>query len=201
MRPEVLCRLLMACSEPVVCTSVASTSVIVLGGTRNVRDVLDDLNVMRCEYGDGNVHCGMMMRSRRLWDEVVEEFVHDCNTNLHITGWSLGGGCAIHMAALMHSCGVRMPTSITTFGAPKCADASFVRWYASTGLGDRTTRYELARDPVVTLPHGRGYRHAGRRVRLTSNDDGNLLWRQHELHIYYDSLIKTSSPWHPSGDG
>lgn len=203
MRPDVLCRLLMSCTQPAVCTRVASTSdpVVVLGGTRNVRDVLDDLNMVKCEYVYGGVHCGMMTRTMRLWESGVGSFVHEYDGNVHLTGWSLGGGCAIHMAALMHANGLRRPLSVTTFGAPRCGDTVFARWYASEGLRERTTRYELSKDPVVSLPRGGGYRHAGRRVLLMSDEESNPLWGQHELHMYHTALLKTWSTSHPSVDG
>ena len=198
----------MSCTQPAVCTRAVSTHpadgnsapVVVLGGTRNVRDVMDDLNIIKCEYVYGGVHCGMRARTTRLWNNGVGEFVRRCNGQVHLTGWSLGGGCAVYMTALMHTYGHGPPLSITTFGAPRCGDAAFTRWYASEGLWERTTRYELSNDPVVSLPNGNGYRHVGRKVILTSNDAGNVLWGQHDLNLYHAALSKTWSPSHLTVD-
>lgn len=194
MRPDVMCMQLMLNRAPVTCTRVDTLPVIVLGGTRNARDLLYDLDVRRCQYAKGRVHCGMLLRTRRLWGDTVKAFVSSCGgEDVHIVGWSLGGGCAVHMAAIIHSHGMSVPKTVTTLGAPKCGDASFARWYARVGLAARTTRYETLRDPVVNLPTGSTYHHVGRRVVLTPPDGGSRsLWGQHELQLYYNELLKQS---------
>ena len=189
MRPDVLTRALLRIRDPVVCTVIQSEPVVLFSGTRSVRDMFDDLDLRTCA-NFGRVHCGMFQRSKRLWDEVVYDFVreqqHRTDTGVHLAGWSLGGGCAVHTASLMASSRLPFPRSVTLFGAPRCGDDEFERWFAHRGLGERTTRYEFEKDPIVTLPRGH-YTHVGRRVLLTSDDEGGLLG-QHDLMLYHTEL-------------
>ena len=186
MRPDLLTRSLLRMRDPVVCTVIQSEPVVLFSGTRNIRDVFDDLDLRTCEASRGRVHCGMFQRSRRLWDDVVYEFVKRQTEGVHIAGWSLGGGCAVHTASLISSCDLSLPRSIHLFGSPRCGDDEFERWYTRVGLGECTTRYEFEKDPIVTLPRGR-YTHVGRRVLLTSDDDGGLLG-QHDLMLYHGEM-------------
>lgn len=197
MRPDLLTRSLMRVRDPVVCTHLNDEPVVLFSGTRNVRDVFDDLDLRTCR-NFGRVHCGMFQRSRRLWGDSVADFVaaQEVGT-VHLAGWSLGGGCAVHTASLMFTAQLGPPRSVSLFGAPRCGDGTFERWFARVGLSRRTARYELARDPIVTLPRG-SYAHVGRRVLLTSDDDGGLLG-QHDLTLYHSVLRKKckaiSSRW------
>lgn len=187
MRPDLLTRQLLRVRDPVVCTVIQSEPVVLFSGTRNIRDVFDDLDLRTCEASRGRVHCGTYQRSKRLWDDEVHNFVKaQPEGGVHIAGWSLGGGCAVHTASLIRSYNFTLPKSIHIFGSPRCGDDGFARWYSHVGLGMRTTRYELERDPIVTVPRGR-YTHVGRRVLLTSDDEGGLLG-QHDLMLYHSEL-------------
>lgn len=189
--PGTLARLLMHTCDPVSCTFVDGDPVVLFCGTRGLKDVFDDLDLRPC-HTFGSVHCGMYLRSKRLWNQNVHEFVTThAQDDLHLAGWSLGGGCAVHTASLIRASGLATPHSITLFGAPRCGDEEFTSWYAREGLAARTTRYELKDDPIVTLPRG-GYRHVGRRITLTSPARGGV-WGQHDLSLYRDVLESTST--------
>ena len=177
----------MHTTSPVVCTHLTyNEPVIALSGTRNLRDVLDDVDVRSCPYADGLVHCGMYARAIRLLPE-VEDFAR-AHPSVHLAGWSLGGGCAVHLAAMLRKTGVRV-SSVTTFGAPRCADDDFARWYASSGLGSRTTRFVTPRDPIPSLPRGDRFVHVGHRRLVPCRARGWL--SHHDLSRYYEGLLRT----------
>lgn len=197
MRPDLLTRSLLRIRDPVVCTVIQSEPVVLFSGTRSLRDVFDDLDLRTCEALGGRVHCGMFQRTRRLWDDGgVYEFIKDQREGVHLAGWSLGGGCAVHTASLIASCNLLIPRSIQLFGAPRCGDEEFECWFRRCGLGRLTTRYEFEKDPIVTLPRGR-YTHVGRRVALSSDDDGGLLG-QHDLMLYHSELRRMRQQISPS---
>ena len=182
-----LVRCLMHTTSPVRCTYLTyQEPVIVLSGTRNIQDVLDDVDVRTCAFADGLVHCGMYARALRVLPD-VQQFAHS-NSYVHVTGWSLGGGCAVHLASLLRESGVRV-SSITTFGAPRCADEDFAAWYANCGLDARTIRYVTPRDPVPSLPRGDRFVHVGRRRVVPCRARGWLT--HHDLSQYREGLLRT----------
>ena len=145
-----LMRALSTTEYPVVCTHLRDMPVVLFGGTRNARDLVDDLDVRMLEYTPGaRVHRGMMARTRRLWDDGVHDFVSLCApTPVVLAGWSLGGSCAVQTAALVAAARLPLPRQVCIAGAPRCADRGFAAWYARHDLARRTVRYELSGDPI-----------------------------------------------------
>ena len=183
-------RLLSDTTDPIRCTYLGATPTLVFGGTRNLCDVLDDLDVRPRTLSDtSTVHRGMFRRTLRLWaTDEVQDFV-DAHPSVRLLGWSLGGGAAVHMAALLHLSGAARVSDVHVFGAPKCGDALFAAWYAQSGLGRRTVRYETPHDPVTTLPPGDRFVHVGRRVVVAC--DRPTCWAHHDLHAYGEG-VRTS---------
>jgi predicted lipase len=159
--------------------------VVAFGGTRTLRDLLDDLDVRQCRpwAGAGHVHCGMAHRAMRLFDDSLFGFCSE--QPIVLAGYSLGGGAANLFAAQLCLAGVDV-RSVHTFGAPRVGDAAFARWYTEAGLGSRTLRFETPRDPVVRLP-GHPYVPVGRRVVLPLAATRSA-WAHHDLRAYADAL-------------
>jgi pimeloyl-ACP methyl ester carboxylesterase len=183
---------LLACSRAPV--HVAPARVVVLGGTRTARDVLDDLDVRACAplrggAVGGRVHCGFRDRAARLWeaDAALRAACAAADARgVALVGWSLGGGVGVCLAARLHAAGVRV-REVHLFGAPRVGDAAFAAWYARAGLGAVTTRYETPRDPVPRLPRG-AYVPVGRAVRVPCDAAG--WWAHHDLGAYRRGLAQ-----------
>ena len=166
---------------------------IVLSGTRNLRDVIDDLDVRGATWRERNeelgfVHRGMLQRANRLWEEEqVLDFCRTCWRPPILTGWSLGGGVANIFAArlLLEGMGV---DSVHTFGAPRIADHRFARWYDRAGLAACTYRYVTPHDPVTRLPP-KPYVHLSDSIVIPSR---HTSWRRnHDLRTYLRGLHTT----------
>ena len=185
--PLALVDTLLATTDPVRTTYLQGRPLLVLSGTRNLRDVLDDLDVRASAFEtrrSSTVHRGMFRRALRCSEE-VQEFAL-AHASIDLVGWSLGGGAAVHLASILHVYGVDV-TSVAVFGAPRCGDRDFAKWYREAGLCRRTVRYETPRDPVVTLPPGTRYVHVGRRRLVPCQRTGPLA--HHDLHAYRDGLL------------
>lgn len=174
---------LLATTDPVRCTHIEGRPSIVLSGTRNIFDIVDDIDVRRRRFDLTNpstVHEGMFRRALRFWgsDEVQNFLLEEDAVDL--IGWSLGGGSAVHLASILNVYGVRV-SSVSLFGSPMCGDRMFCRWYAYAGLYRRTIRYETPHDPIVHLPPG-NYAPVGRRILLPCNRTGRLA--HHDLSAY-----------------
>jgi pimeloyl-ACP methyl ester carboxylesterase len=185
--------LLLGTRAPV---TVLPASLVVLGGTRTARDVLDDLDVRECALLDarvgGRVHCGIRARTERLWgaDAALRRACLGAGRDgVALVGWSLGGGVGVCLAARLHAAGVRV-REVHAFGAPRVGDAAFAAWYARCGLGAVTTRYETPRDPVPRLPRG-AYVPVGAAVAVPCARRG--WWAHHDLGAYRDGLEEVGS--------
>ena len=152
--------------------------VVTFAGTRNWRDVRDDLDVRTCPWWDGTVHCGMYTRTLRLWDD-VEAFCHG-ESSLVLAGYSLGGGVSVLLASMLAREGVDV-RGVYTFGAPRVGDARFAAWYAAHGLDARTWAYATPRDPVPSLPPR--WSAVGRRIVVPCDPELGPI-AQHDLRVY-----------------
>ena len=188
MRPALLVSLLMSSTRPYACIDGCEEHppIVALAGTRNLRDVIDDLNVRGRAWPVGRdvgiVHSGIAERTERLWnDATLRDFCASGEPPL-LVGWSLGGGVAVCLSALLAMEGIRAH-SVATFGAPRSGDARFAEWYLRSGLWERTVRYATPRDPVADLPRGR-YRHVGRVVEVPCAHTS--WWKHHDLRAYLE---------------
>lgn len=185
LTPTHLILALLSSTDPyhLIPASHGAPPIVALAGTRNWRDVLDDVDIRPCPWpvpGGGRVHCGIAQRTQRLWDE-EEAFRRFCTAPhpqpLVLTGWSLGGGVCVALAARLRAEGVPV-AAVHTFGAPRVGDARFRAWYEREG--PPTTRYVTPRDPVPSVP--RHYVHVGGQVEVPCR---KRRWLQHhDLRAY-----------------
>lgn len=169
--------------------TLCDTPVVLVGGTRDWRDVVDDLDVRWCALateGGGKVHCGIRDRTRRLLKQgVIREFCQRQVEPVTFAGWSLGGGVSVLLASTLLTEGVAV-ASVHTYGAPRVGDADFAQWYAAARLNERTWRYETPRDPIVRLPPTPPYVAVGHRVEVPCTRERSLA--HHDLHAYVQGL-------------
>jgi len=191
--------------EPFRCTTLhGGTRLVTFAGTRNWRDVMDDLDIRSCDLVSsraGQVHCGIAQRTERLWHD-SRELQNFCTTGpnappIVLGGYSLGGGVAICSAALLCEQKNTALRSIYTFGSPKIGDSVFRKWYASSGLWSRTHRFVTASDPVPRLPPQAVFQHVGRRILVPPMDGGrkrpNSLFESHRIETYMSGLRNMTS--------
>lgn len=194
MRASDVVALLMASSRPWSFHPPTETTppLVLATGTRNARDLLDDLDVRGRAWPPdaprGVVHRGIGGRAERMGRD-LEELCAAAGAPVVLGGWSLGGGAVLCLAAHLAERGVPV-AEVHVFGAPCVADAPFARWYddgAAAALGARTYRYRTPRDPVPALRHPL-YRHVGHRaVRVPWKARSPLA--HHDLRSYYAGLL------------
>lgn len=171
-----LTALLLAYPRPWTLLETTMPHVLLLGGTHNWRDVMDDVDVRLDEHG---VHRGVESRT----DRILSEMGTLPRSPLLLAGFSLGGAVAVRLAS-------KLPEtvhSVHAFGAPKVGDAAFVDQYRASGLWTRTWRYVTPLDPVPRLPPG--YRHVGREIHVPSDRTDWL--DHHDLRTYRRGLLRS----------
>ena len=102
--------------------------VVVLSGTRNARDVMDDIDVRFCDRLEyGRVHCGILGRAQRFWeDEALRRLCLE--TPPIVVGWSLGGGVGVCLTALIERDGGKV-RELHTFSADHPKTIAITRAY------------------------------------------------------------------------
>ena len=194
MRASDLVALLMTTSQPWAFHSATATTppMVLATGTRNARDLLDDIDVrgrlwppLSREKGRA-VHRGISGRALRMRRE-VESLCVDATDPLVLAGWSLGGGSVMCLAAHLVTCDVPIH-SVHIFGSPGIASAAFASWYAQEArLEGRTWRYVTPRDPVPLLRYP-FHRHVGGSPILIPCSSRNPI-AHHDLATYYRGLV------------
>lgn len=163
----------------------AARAVVLFGGTRQWRDLLDDVDIRLWSLPHcGSVHRGFAARAERLCAE--RDLLEFCEAHAPVTlaGYSLGAGACVCVASALELHGVAV-RSVHLYGAPRVGDARFAAWYDGR-LGRRTRRYETPRDPVTMLPR---HLHAvGRRVAVPCERKGAFGFAHHDLRAYASGL-------------
>ena len=108
----------------------------------SLRDVMTDFDALPETWPmGGRVHRGFAAALRRVWDDVVPA-LENLTVPVLYTGHSLGAALAVLAA------GLRPPTAVYTFGAPRVGDAAFVASLGETPVH----RYVNCCDLVCRLP-------------------------------------------------
>jgi hypothetical protein len=107
----------------------------------------------------GNVHKGFLEAAQTLWSAVAPDLLKidwSRYQGLLVTGHSKGAALAPLMAALVQGNlgGANGPRQVQVhgFAMPLVGDPMFAAWYANSGLGACTTRYQRAHDLVPFVP-------------------------------------------------
>lgn len=164
-----------------------NSAIIAFAGTQNAKDVIfDDLSILpqRWPYFTTEVprvHGGFAKRTRKLLER-SSSFI-DKYDNYILTGHSLGGSCAILAASELKSRGKNVSTVIT-FGCPGVGLNSFIKYYITQDLWDKTYNYYTYNDIIFHLPNV--YKHVGNLLYLESFTDNSI--ENHDLYIYYHYL-------------
>jgi len=143
-------------------------TVIAFAGSNELWDWWRHLFVRRARLRGlrGVVHRGWLADWRKVAGTVVGAWQqeHGRDDTLVICGHSYGGAlaqlAAIHFAMRLPSDQLRL----YTYGSPRVGDRGFAN--TLNGLISRHYRYTIRFDPVVHLPLGLRYKHAGMHIRL-----------------------------------
>lgn len=199
MRVSDVVALLMTTSQPWKFFPRTTTTppMIVATGTRNVRDLLDDIDIRGRTWPPGLepppqqrrlVHRGISGRTLRMCRDVENVLLKDDELQpLLLAGWSLGGGSVLCLASHLIQCDIPIH-SVYTFGAPCIANDAFVSWYDEEAhLKERTWRYVTPRDPIPRLKHPL-YKHVGQdRILIPCTSQNPIV--HHDLRSYYVGLL------------
>jgi hypothetical protein len=154
----------------------SKTVIIVFRGTAESENIENDLNISKeylsivpeCE--DCKVHEGFLISFDSLSEKIIETTKNLRNkypdSEVIVTGHSLGGGMANIAAVLLEHLGMKV--SLYTFGSPRVGNDKFVD-YANKRLM-KNIRVTYAEDPVTALPPRLfGYEHSGTEVHFYDN--------------------------------
>ena len=109
----------------------------------------------------GSVHKGFLAASLEIWGLVQQKLMSIDWSNMQgllVTGHSKGAGMAPIMATLARQLLPNGPNGgprqilVHAFAAPLSGDPAFANWYAASGLGAKTFRYQRSYDIVPFMP-------------------------------------------------
>lgn len=182
---------------------------LVFRGSKNIRDLFlaTDSNysyLHGCSHNDNNIRChsGYLKRYQDLHNNIICD-LHDYtkisdpsnNTNLIITGHSMGGAlakiaCLYIASAFMHS--KQNPTKniyVYTFGAPKIANKEFYEEVAHKA--NDYAAFELDNDIIPKLVLGTSSNPKNPYViQLESNTNMHNILKNHSCFSYITALKK-----------
>lgn len=136
--------------------------VIAIKGTVDVHDWLHNLDALAVPINPpsgGRVHQGFMAVARQDFDFIEKALATITSAGatgrpIYVVGHSLGGAVATLVSQHLHELGY--PVQLYTFGSPRVANTTFVRYFH--GLGIPSTRVVCDQDIVPHVP-GWPYRH------------------------------------------
>lgn len=148
----------------------------VFRGTDEIRDWLDNLNVIPVPGPFGKVHKGFHDALMDVWPgmrQTIRSLRQGSPLPLWLTGHSLGGAMATIAASMLVHADEPF-YGVYTFGSPRCGNQKFSRRYKTEGAQARTHRFQNNNDIVTRVPaRAMGYRHVGEFVYIS--EEGNLI--------------------------
>tara|TARA_A100001015_G_C14863234_1_gene661222 strand:- start:191 stop:847 length:657 start_codon:yes stop_codon:yes gene_type:complete len=179
--------LLLATNTAIQCIppTIYRPSILLISGTQNAKDlVIDDLDIRKthwppkCKSG-GKVHRGFARRTTFLLEQI--QYFIEVNNGFVLAGHSLGGGCAVLMAAALHEMGKNV-NGVYTFGMPHFASHEFKKYYTSSGIVSK--HFTTSGDPVVyKIP--KVFENVGEYEILNSS---KTMLEAHDLRMY-DAIL------------
>jgi hypothetical protein len=136
------------------------------------------------QYRGLQMHSGFVNHYRKLRQQVIEDIMDatalcsDC-TNLHITGYSLGGALATVAVTDLAREFPELCISLTTFGSPRVIKNESISKFPKLICGT-SRRVTHGADSVVNMPpYEKGYRHVGMEIwddnkKIHTNCDPNM---------------------------
>ena len=174
------------------CVIVKNNNVYVsVGGSVNEQNWADNLSMAfrRNKHLDKNLHYGYGTISEGIADDLRNKRIVNKESNIHITGSSLGGVVGIGVGLHLNNSGYNIK-KVYVFANPRLSD---------TGYGNLpVTCIHNKRDPVVYLPvftlfHR--YKHSGRRLIL--DNDGWYEYKDNYITNILMSVWFIDSVTHP----
>ena len=196
LHQKLLPMLLLADDRPYITIepTLGRPAIIAFTGTRNARDLVDDIRYTGKSWPPldesfGMVHGGFAKRTVRLIREpTLAEFI-DTFDDFVLTGHSLGAGVCVLLASKLVSENKRVH-SVYTFGSPTIGDEKFCEVYKTQNLWDITTRYVTPKDPICNyIPV---YNHIGSELLLPF--ESNSTWEHHDITTY-KNILQNRSRW------
>lgn len=132
---------------------------IILRGTKGLKDLLVDANLIRSADDLGRVHTGFKNYLDEIWEDVFKDIMGLSKTPLYIGGHSLGAGAATILSSRLWFRGIENDTY--TYGSPRVGNRKFRHAY-NTLAPYRHYRHVNNNDKVTDAPPEIiGYRHVG----------------------------------------
>lgn len=150
---------------------------IYFNGTNELSDWFDNFNAIRMDLIISDNFCGQVHKGfYNYYENVRESFLKLVNDNInvseiHITGYSLGGSCVIGAleASFITNC---PPITVVTFGSPRIGNLKFTNTFKNRI--HKSTRLVNDHDPVPKVPLPIRFQHV------------------HELNLLQNNTIYTS---------
>lgn len=187
---------------------------IYFNGSNDVQDWLDNFNTIRTKVTINNIYCGKIHTGfMNYYENIQETFLQLIRNNIqvseiHITGYSLGGSCVIAAlyASFIDNC---PPITVVTFGSPRIGNKKFTKLFKKRI--HKSIRVVNDNDPVTKVPLPIRFTHVQNLNFLHKNKTYKNFWKRlifnishffdksaffecHSIDNYIDKL--SQSPYH-----
>lgn len=138
-----------------------SSILIALAGTKSIKDVRKDCDVLKVHVHGGKVHGGFWKEFESIAEQLKDILLDNPGKAVHCCGHSLGAALAVYQAVEAARTGREV--DLVTLECPNPGDAEYARNAARLGI--RHTRITHGHDIIPWLPFF-GYSNFGRRIHL-----------------------------------
>lgn len=166
---------------------------VVFRGTESLQDCWNDINVIKEDIYNCNIHAGFYKQVKSVYDDIIYKigpYIELFKYNVFITGHSLGGADATVFAFLLNNEYNDIIIKLITFGSPRVGDLKWKNTFDSIN-NIINLRITNNRDIVTVIPLI-GYHHVGKQILLTKDSLTKI--HDSKINYYYTrSLIHSFS--------
>jgi hypothetical protein len=156
---------------------------IVFRGTSNEKEVITDLDFLKDETQNGEIHGGFNHISRKIYNELKEHLNQECW--LHFTGHSLGASLCEIISNMAFEDNYMVKASIE-IGKPRTGDKRYAKY--SVGMPFERVRIVVNMDNITKLPiTSMGYRHHNKLLYIDRN--GKAFHNPSKMLVKWDAIL------------
>jgi len=157
---------------------------VVFRGTESLKDCWNDINVIKEDIYNCNIHAGFYKQVKSVYDNIIsniDPYIKLFKYNVFITGHSLGGADATVFAFLLNTDYNDIIIKLITFGCPRVGD---IKWKNTFDNINNIINIRITnnRDIVTVIPLI-GYHHVGKQILLTKDYFTNIY--DSNINFYY----------------